>query len=131
MTLNVTCNCDANHCSRKALIKTENIKNKGSNFHNDCYVVRDKQQANMNDKYFDMNLSNDNINFSMDDSQSTKIRIKWILQLMIVMYAMVFNGMVYGYTSPAFPSLVEQNTGNLKEIYKLLWCLSESFLDHG
>ena len=91
---------------------TENIKNTGSNFHNDCYVARDKQQSNMNDKYFDM--SKDNIKCSKNDlPYSTKTRIKWILQLMIVMYAMVFNGMVYGYTSPAFPSLVEQNPGKI------------------
>ena len=113
MTLNVKCNCDAKHCSKKALIMSEIINNNGSNFHKDCYVARDKQlPKDMNDKYFEVNVSEDNNKCSKDDSPLTKVRFKWILQLMVVMYAMVFNGMVYGYTSPAFPSLVDPKKGN-------------------
>ena len=105
-------------------MKTENINNNGSNFHK---LHRDKKLPDKNDIYFDINVSDDNVQSSIADSPSTKIRYKWILQLMVVMYAMVFNGMVYGYTSPAFPSLVEQNPGNLNQIGKLLWILIKIF----
>ena len=48
---------------------------------------------------------------AMIDTPETRLDIRRILQLGCVMYGMVFCGMVYGYTSPAFPSLISKQKG--------------------
>ena len=48
---------------------------------------------------------------SIIDTPDSKLDIRRILQLGCVMYAMVLNGMIYGYTSPAFPSLISKQKG--------------------
>ena len=78
----------------------------------------------MEDKYFekDRQLPIDNLcdmkNIDNENASaagfptSSKNGTKRMFQLAVVMYGMVFCGMVYGYTSPAFPSLIEKSTGN-------------------
>ena len=48
---------------------------------------------------------------AMIDTPETRLDIRRILQLGCVMYGMVFCGMVYGYTSPAFPTLISKQKG--------------------
>lgn len=50
---------------------------------------------------------------SIIDTPDSKLDIRRILQLGCVMYAMVLNGMIYGYTSPAFPSLISKQKESL------------------
>lgn len=55
--------------------------------------------------------SNTNKYSPHETNSSRTTDIKWVVQLAVVMFAMVFNGTIYGYTSPAFTSLVRQEKG--------------------
>ena len=61
-------------------------------------------------KSYDSNIHSDpgngNENMAGESNSSKLTDLRWIVQLAVVMFAMVFNGTVYGYTSPAFTSLV-------------------------
>ena len=73
------------------------------------------------------NIDDENAS-AADFSTSSKNGMKRIFQLAVAMYGMVFCGMVYGYTSPAFPSLIEKSKGSyliaiihrLHQLYLLL-----------
>ena len=60
--------------------------------------------------------SSETTTISVDDEKvdvkvftSPSSRIRWLAQLAVVMFGMVLNGTVYGYTSPAFVSLVSKD----------------------
>ena len=57
------------------------------------------------------NIDDENAS-TADYPATTKSGTKRILQLAVVMYGMALCGMVYGYTSPALPSLVKESEGN-------------------
>ena len=109
MASTATCTCDANLVTKKALLNNENNNTcKYSHFPN-CDAAREKQLQNNDKKVHEMVMIN-------EKTSETKPGVKWILQLSCVMYAMAFCGMVYGYTSPAFPSLVEPKIGIFKRL---------------
>ena len=74
------------------------------------YLEKDKQLPNNN--LCHMKEIDDENASTADYPAAKKSGMKRILQLAVVMYGMVFCGMVYGYTSPAFPSLIEESKGN-------------------
>ena len=47
---------------------------------------------------------------NMSEEQKGKLELRWLFSLAIVMYGMIFNGIVYGYTSPALPKLQHVNS---------------------
>ena len=92
-------NVDNNNSPRKFLFE-------------DNYFEKNKQLPNNN--LCDMrNIDNKNAS-AVVFPESRKSGMKRLLQLAVVMYGMVFCGMVYGYTSPAFPSLIEESKGKYR-----------------
>lgn len=52
----------------------------------------------------------DKVSFSSTDTDSPKRQSsRWYLCLFIVIYGMIFNGTIFGYTSPALPSMPRCN----------------------
>ena len=75
----------------------------------DNYFEKGEQLPNNN--LCDMRNSDEENASAVVFPESRKSGMKRLLQLAVVMYGMVFCGMVYGYTSPAFPSLIEESIG--------------------
>ena len=106
VTSKVTCNCERGPNCKKALSNNESYNNMTKG------VIRDIKcnlGTNQPDKTCDEVMIA--ITTSPINPISRTAEIKWILQLAIVMYGMAFNGTIYGYTSPAFPSLVSNSIG--------------------
>ena len=89
-------NVDNNNSPRKFLFE-------------DNYFEKDKQLTN-NNLCSMRNIDEENAS-AVTFPESRTTGIKRLFQLAVVMYGMVFCGMVYGYTSPAFPSLIEESKG--------------------
>ena len=102
----MTCSCNAHHLNKKDLISIDNNNGPRNFLFEDNYFENDKQLPD--DVLCDMKNINDENASAADFQKSTKSGIKRIFQLAVVMYGMVFCGMVYGFTSPAFPSLIEE-----------------------
>ena len=75
----------------------------------DNYFEKDKQLPNKS--LCDMRNNDDENASAFTFPESRTTGIKRLFQLAVVMYGMVFCGMVYGFTSPAFPSLIEESKG--------------------
>ena len=82
-------------------------------FEDSCFE-KDKQLQNNN--FCDMRNIDDENASAVVFPESRKSGMKRLFQLAVVMYGMVFCGMVYGYTSPAFPSLIEESRGKYQSI---------------
>ena len=104
-------NVDNNNSPRKFLFE-------------DSYFKKDKQLQNKN--LCDMKNIDDENASAIVFPKSRKSGMKRLFQLAVVMYGMVFCGMVYGYTSPAFPSLIEESRG----MYQSLMWGPQNFLIH-
>ena len=122
----MACSCNAHHLCKKDLISLDNNNRKGNFLLEDKYFEKDKQLPI--DNLCDMKNIDDENASAADFPTSSNHGMKRIFQLAVVMYGMVFCGMVYGYTSPAFPSLIEKSKGSyliaiihrLHQLYLLL-----------
>ena len=76
----------------------------------DLYIASDKPCHDNNRKRMKV-IQVDKNTCAILDTPEANLDIRRILQLGCVMYGMVFCGMVYGYTSPAFPSLISKQKG--------------------
>ena len=123
----MACSCNAHHLCKKDLISLDNNNRKGNFLLEDKYFEKDKQLPI--DNLCDMKNIDDENASAADFPTSSNHGMKRIFQLAVVMYGMVFCGMVYGYTSPAFPSLIEESKGSylIKIIYRQLLILILDF----
>ena len=110
MDMSLKCDRSLNCNTKMSLLDSENNNVSEIKQTEDLYIANEKLCHDDNRKKLKV-IQVDKSTCAIIDAPETKLDIRRILQLGCVMYGMVFCGMVYGYTSPAFPSLISTQKG--------------------
>ena len=109
MEVSLKCDRSLNYNTKMSLLDSENNNVSEIKQTDDLYIANEKSFHDDRKKLKLIQV--DKSTSAIIDTPETKLDLRRILQLGCVMYAMVFCGMVYGYTSPAFPSLISKQKG--------------------
>ena len=109
MDMSLKCDRSLNCNTKMSLLDSENNNVSEIKQTDDLYIANEKLCHDDRKKLKLIQV--DKNTCAVIDTPETKLDLRRILQLGCVMYAMVFCGMVYGYTSPAFPSLISKQKG--------------------
>ena len=110
MEVSLKCERGLNCNTKMSLLDSQNNNVSEIKKTEDFYAENEKPSHDGNRKQLKV-IQVDKNTCAIIDTPETKLDLRRILQLGCVMYAMVFCGMVYGYTSPAFPSLISKQKG--------------------
>ena len=110
MDMSLKCDRSLNCNTKMSLLDSENNNVSEIKQTDDLYIANEKLGHDDRKKLKVIQVDTKNTCVIIDTPE-TKLDLRRILQLGCVMYAMVFCGMVYGYTSPAFPSLISKQKG--------------------
>ena len=110
MDMSLKCDRSLNCNTKMSLLDSENNNVSEIKQTEDLYIANEKLCHDDNRKKLKV-IQVDKSTCAIIDAPETKLDIRRILQLGCVMYGMVFCGMVYGYTSPAFPTLISKQKG--------------------